>query len=69
MLKVEIITKRKLTIYGFRKTHRWRVTAANGKIIGASTEWYYNTKDCLDNLKSLAAIADKDTIPIHMVNG
>jgi uncharacterized protein YegP (UPF0339 family) len=29
--------------------HRWRVTAGNGEIIGASTEGYVNVEDCVRN--------------------
>ncbi len=32
---------------------RWRVTASNGKIVGASTESYKNKKDCIDNAMKL----------------
>lgn len=28
---------------------RWRRTAPNGRIVGASTEGYHNKSDCLDN--------------------
>jgi len=28
---------------------RWRRTATNGRIVGASTEGYVNRQDCLDN--------------------
>ena len=30
---------------------RWRRTAPNGEIIGASTEGYKNRSDCVDNSK------------------
>ena len=30
---------------------RWRRTASNGKIVGASTEGYTNRSDCIDNAK------------------
>jgi uncharacterized protein YegP (UPF0339 family) len=30
---------------------RWRRTAANGRIVGASTESYVNRSDCLDNAR------------------
>jgi uncharacterized protein YegP (UPF0339 family) len=30
---------------------RWRRTAPNGKIVGASSEGYNNRSDCLDNAK------------------
>lgn len=29
---------------------RWRMQAANGRIVGASTEGYINHADCMDNL-------------------
>lgn len=28
---------------------RWRRTASNGNIVGASTEGYKNKQDCIDN--------------------
>lgn len=28
---------------------RWRRTATNGRIVGASTEGYINRQDCLEN--------------------
>lgn len=28
---------------------RWRRTAPNGRIVGASTEGYHNKADCIDN--------------------
>lgn len=34
----------------FRKGWRWRITAANNKIIAASTESYKNKSSCEDNL-------------------
>lgn len=37
----------------FRKEWRWRVTASNGRVIGASTESYVNKSDCIYNIKSL----------------
>lgn len=30
---------------------RWRRTASNGKIVGASTEGYSNKSDCIANAK------------------
>lgn len=30
---------------------RWRRTATNGKIVGASTEGYSNRSDCVDNAR------------------
>ena len=39
----------------FYKDHqgewRWRRTASNGRIVGASTEGYKNKQDCIDNAK------------------
>ena len=32
---------------------RWQVKAANGKIIGASTQGYKNRQDCVGNMISL----------------
>lgn len=50
MTKTELIPKKRLTLYGMRTTWRWRITAANGKIVGASTEWYYNEEDAKYNM-------------------
>lgn len=36
------------------KKWRWRVTADNGRIIGASSQGYYNLEDCKENVKTLA---------------
>ena len=33
------------------KKWRWRRTAPNGKIVGASTEGYVNKSDCIENAK------------------
>jgi uncharacterized protein YegP (UPF0339 family) len=30
---------------------RWRRTAINGRVVGASTEGYWNRQDCVDNAK------------------
>ncbi len=30
---------------------RWRRTASNGRIVGASSEGYYNKQDCIANAK------------------
>ena len=30
---------------------RWRRTAPNGEVVGASTEGYHNLEDCLENAK------------------
>lgn len=30
---------------------RWRRTASNGRIVGASTEAYVNKSDCIDNAR------------------
>lgn len=32
-----------------RELWRWRRTAANGRIVGASTEGYINRVDCVEN--------------------
>lgn len=34
-----------------RNEWRWRRTAPNGKIVGASTEGYKNRSDCMTNAK------------------
>lgn len=34
-----------------RNEHRWRVVAANNKIVGASSESFKNAKDCVRNYK------------------
>ena len=31
--------------------HRWRRTASNGRIVGASTEGYKNKADCIANAR------------------
>ncbi len=33
------------------KEWRWRRTASNGKIVGASTQGYVNKSDCIDNAR------------------
>lgn len=33
------------------KLWRWRRTASNGRIVGASTQGYVNKSDCIDNAK------------------
>ncbi len=38
-------------IYRSGEDHRWRRTARNGKIVGASTEGYSNRSDCLANAR------------------
>ena len=40
---------------GFLKKWRWRVTADNGKITGASSQGYWNKEECEYNAKSLGA--------------
>ena len=30
---------------------RWRRTASNGRIVGASSQGYVNKKDCVDNAR------------------
>jgi uncharacterized protein YegP (UPF0339 family) len=37
-----------------KKQHRWRIIANNGKIIGASSEGYYNKADCEANAQSVS---------------
>jgi len=36
-------------IYQARDGWRWQRTAANGRIVGASTEAYVNRSDCVSN--------------------
>jgi len=36
-------------IYMGADGHRWRRTAANGRIVGAATQGYANRQDCIDN--------------------
>lgn len=38
---------------GIFRLWRWRVTADNGKVIGSSSEGYWNRKDCVDNAENL----------------
>ncbi|MFH0702384.1 MAG: DUF1508 domain-containing protein [bacterium] len=33
--------------------YRWRVSASNGKIIGAASEGYWNKSDCENNAKRI----------------
>lgn len=39
---------------------RWRVEAANGKIIAASTEAYYNHDDAVANYNQVADLEQED---------
>jgi uncharacterized protein YegP (UPF0339 family) len=39
-----------------RGKYRWRVTASNGKIIGASTQGYSRRADALANIDELTGI-------------
>lgn len=41
----------KKTKWNFKKEWRWRITASNGEIIGASTEGFVNRSDCERNAK------------------
>ncbi|WP_342971806.1 DUF1508 domain-containing protein [Henriciella sp. AS95] len=41
----------KWEIYKSSDGWRWRRTASNGRIVGASTEAYANKSDCIDNAK------------------
>ncbi|AVB23405.1 MULTISPECIES: YegP family protein [Pseudomonas syringae group] len=34
-----------------RGEHRWRRTASNGRIVGASTQGYSNRADCVANAR------------------
>ncbi|MFY0631186.1 MAG: DUF1508 domain-containing protein [Flavobacteriaceae bacterium] len=34
-----------------KKDWRWRRTAPNGRIVGASTQGYTNRTDCVDNAR------------------
>ena len=44
------MAKDKVDIYKDTKGDwRWRQTAANGKIVGGSTQGYTNKQDCIDN--------------------
>lgn len=38
---------------GLLRKWRWRITAANNRIIGASTQGYFNHKDCQLNLEQV----------------
>ncbi len=38
-------------IYSGADGWRWRRTASNGRIVGASTQGYNNKADCIDNAK------------------
>lgn len=54
-----IIFKPKIELYqeAFSKDWRWRITASNGNIIGASSEGYKNKSECLANLRSVGKAA------------
>jgi hypothetical protein len=52
--KLEFIGKKKITIYGLRTMWRWKLTASNGKVLCASSEGFYNKKDCKDNADKTA---------------
>ncbi|MCO6500522.1 MAG: DUF1508 domain-containing protein [Vicingus serpentipes] len=41
-----------------RKEWRWRRTASNGRIVGASTEGYINRIDCILNAERNGYLAD-----------
>lgn len=43
---------------GLLRKWRWRITAENGRIIGASSQGYFNKHECRDNLKSVAKSAE-----------
>ena len=62
---LEFYSKTKLTIYGLKKQYRWRAIAANGKIIGASSEGFYNKKDCEDNAFKLSSVLSHPQQVIH----
>ncbi len=48
-----------VTIYRDTKEEwRWQIKAANGNIIGASTEGYKNKVDCVDNLRGVSKAID-----------
>jgi len=34
---------------------RWKIVATNGKVIGASSEGFWNKKDCEDNAKNVGS--------------
>jgi uncharacterized protein YegP (UPF0339 family) len=38
---------------------RWRCTAPNHEIVGASTEGYKNRVDCVDNAKRFGYVEDE----------
>lgn len=38
-------------IYTASDGYRWRRTASNGRIVGASTQGYSNRSDCIDNAR------------------
>jgi uncharacterized protein YegP (UPF0339 family) len=41
----------KWEIYQSGSDWRWRRTATNGRIVGASTQGYSNKSDCIENAK------------------
>jgi len=47
---------RKLSLRSLKMEWRWRVTAANGKVIGASTEGYLYKIDAIENASGLGDV-------------
>jgi len=41
------------------KEHRWRLTAKNGEIVGASSEGYKNKKECWENALRVTTLMGK----------
>lgn len=48
---------------GLLRKWRWRITAGNGKIIGASSQGYYNLPECEYNAKSVAFSIGESLMP------
>jgi hypothetical protein len=38
---------------------RWRITASNGRIVGAATEGYRDRRDCARNFELVTGFIDK----------
>lgn len=48
-----VLFYKKFSLRSLKYEWRWRITASNGRIIGASTEGYINKGDCIYNAQSV----------------
>lgn len=53
-------------IIGSRRLHdfRWRLTASNGRTVGASTQGYSRAADCMTNAMEVTHYDDRDDIVV-----